>query len=252
MKEPEVGKQAMEFGDFLHKNTINSFWDSNKMLFINNKPWLVEERSESMCDRSLATAVLFDLCPGNRHQAVIDTLVARPANLGMSYPPNTNWYLWALGKAGKTDAIFHDLNTRWKQLRSAYENNTMQEDWQVVPDTGSQWSHASIAPLLTAYMDLAGIKPVTPGYKQFIVEPLPGSLELLELKNYTPAGPISFKCSGKLGNRVLSMTIPAGISGELVLDAREKVKLKELDSNQSKKHFELEGGTSVNLKLKYL
>jgi hypothetical protein len=48
------------------------------------------------------------------------------------------------------------------------------------------------------------------------------------------------------------MTIPAGISGELVLDAREKVKLKELDGNQSRKHFELVGGTTVNLKLKYL
>ncbi len=252
MNKPEAAKQALEFGDFLHKNTIRTFWDNGKMLFINNKPWLSEEGSEIMCDRSLATAVLFDLCPGNQNQLVIDTLVARPANLGMSYPPNTNWYLWALGKAGKTEAIFHDLNTRWKQLRSAYENNTMQEDWQVFPDTGSQWSHASIAPLLTAYMDLAGIKPIAPGYRKFIIEPLPGDLELLELKNYTPAGPITFRCSGKKGNRVLSITVPAGISGVLVLDAREKTKLKETVTNQTKKHYELAAGATINLKLKYL
>jgi len=252
MNHPEVAKEALEFGDFLHTNTIRTFWDSSKLLFINNKPWLAEEGSATMCDRSLATAVLFDLCPGNRNQAVIDTLVARPENLGMSYPPNTNWYLWALGKAGKSDAIFYDLDTRWKQLRSAYENNTMQEDWQVVPDTGSQWSHASIAPLLTAYMDLAGIKPVTPGYKKFTIEPNPGSLELLELQNYTPAGPIFIKCSGKKGKRVLSVEVPSGISGVLVLDAREKVKLKETAGNQTKKHYTLDGGTAVNLKLKYL
>jgi len=252
MNKPEEAKQAMEFGDFLHKNTINTFWDSGQKLFINNKPWLSEEKGETMCDRSLATAVLFDLCPGNQNQAVIETLVARPANLGMSYPPNTNWYLWALGKAGKTDAIFHDFNTRWKQLRSAYENNTMQEDWQVVPDTGSQWSHASIAPLLTAYMDLAGIKPITPGYTKFSVEPLPGSLELLEIQNYTPSGPIGFKCSGKKGKRILSIKVPLGISGELVLDSREKVKLKELTSVQNLKHYELAPGSTIELKLKYL
>ena len=33
-------------------------------LFINNLPWLAEEKKISLCDRSLATAILFDQCPG--------------------------------------------------------------------------------------------------------------------------------------------------------------------------------------------
>jgi hypothetical protein len=247
----QLALEAQSFSDSLLKQVISKYWDASRKVYICNKPWINEEGEERMCDRSLSSAILFDLVPDQNTDRIIEVLVNKPDNLGMSYPPNTNWYLWALGKAGKTDAIFNDFAQRWIKLNSIHQNNTMQEAWHAAPDSSSQWSHAAIAPLITVYSDLAGIQPLQPGYRQFKIQPNPGSLELLELSNYTPHGPIDFSLKGKPGKRTLKLSIPKGISGELVLDEREKVKLKELFHTNCKRGFNLNGQVSVELKLKF-
>ena len=75
-------------------------------------------------------------------------------------------------------------------------------------------------------MDIAGIQPIKPAYKQFRINPQPGNLESLELENYTPFGPIGFSLNGKKGNRILKLKIPLNTTCELVLDEQEKVKSK--------------------------
>jgi alpha-L-rhamnosidase len=249
--EGDISREAIAFAEGLYEQVKAVYWDSSKSLFICNKPWRNEEGEERLCDRSLATAILFDLFPNNSFENALEVLIQKPENLGLSYPPNTNWYLWALGKKGKIDAIFNDFETRWIKLNSIHQNNTMQEMWHVIPDSGSQWSHAAIAPLITVFSDLAGIQPLKPGYKSFRIQPNPGKLELLELSNYTPSGPIEFALSGKKGKRKLTLKIPKGISGELVLDEREKLKLKELYRRNGKKAYELAGGQEVSFNLKY-
>ena len=156
---------------------------------------------------------------------------------------------WA--RLEKLDAVFKDFEDRWIKLRSIHENNTMQEFWTVFPDSGSQWSHASIAPLISVYSDLAGIMPLKPGYKLFSVQPNVGKLEKLVLSNHTPAGPIEFAISGKIGKRKLNIRIPDGIEGELILDQREKVNLQEKYRKGEKKAYVLPGGGYISLSLRY-
>lgn len=249
--QTQLALEAQSFSESLLKQVFAKYWDASQKVYICNKPWIKEEGEERMCDRSLSTAVLFDLVPDQNSDRIIEVLVNKPASLGMSYPPNTNWYLWALGKAGRVDAIFSDFDERWIRLSSIHQNNTMQEAWHAVPDSSSQWSHAAIAPLITLYSDLAGIQPLQPGYKHFRIQPNPGSLELLELSNYTPHGSIGFSLKGKRGKRILKLSIPKGISGELVLDEREQVKLKELFHEAGKRGFDLNGILSIELKLKF-
>ncbi len=249
--EDEISREAMAFAESLYDPLKAVYWDASKELYVCNKPWRDEEGEGRLCDRSLATALLFDLFPNDSFEKSLQMLIQKPENMGMSYPPNTNWYLWALGKKGKVNAIFDDFSSRWIKFKSIHENNTMQEFWDVFPDTGSQWSHAAIAPLITVFSDLAGVQPLKPGYKSFKIQPNPGKLEILELSNYTPSGPIEFVLSGKKGKRKLVLKIPVGISGELVLDEREKLKLKELYQREGKKAYELAGGHEVSLNLKY-
>ena len=249
--EGEIGREAIDLAEKLEVKVVAAFWDSSRGVYVCNRPWEKEEDEARLCDRSLATAILFDLFPNNNFEKALEVLIQKPENLGLSYPPNTNWYLWALGKKGKTDAILNDFSTRWIKLDSIHQNNTMQEMWRVLPDSGSQWSHAAIAPLISVFSDLAGIQPLKPGYKSFRIQPNPGALELLELSNYTPAGPIEFSLSGKKGKRKLALKIPEGLSGELVLDEREKLKLRELYHRDGKKSYELPGGQEVTLTLKH-
>ena len=181
----------------LHKATIAKFWDGSTSTFICNLPWVAEDGGARMCERSLSLAILYDLCPNGNTEEIAEVLVNFPENLGRSYPANANWTLWALAKAGKTEAIFRDFKNRWLKMDSVKLNNTMQETWISKPDSRSQWSHAAIGPLLSVYMDLAGIRPTDSAFQAFQIKPQLGSIELLELDNYTPNGPIRFRATGK-------------------------------------------------------
>ncbi len=59
-------RRAEEFsrrGREIRTATVRRFWSAARGLFVNNLPWLDEEKGPRLCDRSLATAVLFDQCP---------------------------------------------------------------------------------------------------------------------------------------------------------------------------------------------
>ena len=64
-----------------------------------------------MCDRSLATAVLYNQCPRGRTEAALRVLAECPPEMGFSYPANAGWRLWALGKGGRADVIVKDCAT---------------------------------------------------------------------------------------------------------------------------------------------
>ncbi|HEY5913179.1 MAG TPA: alpha-L-rhamnosidase N-terminal domain-containing protein, partial [Verrucomicrobiae bacterium] len=154
------------FGKALQAATIRKFWNSGRGLFINNLPWLDEEKSPRLCDRSLATSVLFDQCPDGQTAAAVKALAECPPEMGFSYPCNAGWRLWALGKAGRADVIVADFRKRWATMLSVKENNTLQEDWTAQHDSGQQWSHCAVVPLYLAYHGLMGLRPIEPGFKR--------------------------------------------------------------------------------------
>ena len=95
-------RQAREFGKTLHAETVKQFWSKERKLFVNNLPWLKEEGNIRMCDRSLATSVLFDQCPDGDSSAAVQTLAECPPEMGFSYPANAVWRLWAASR-GRAD-----------------------------------------------------------------------------------------------------------------------------------------------------
>ena len=58
------------------------------------------------------------------------------------------------------------------------------------------------------------------------LRPLPADLEQLELTAHTPAGPIEFSARGRRGARELTIRLPAGCEGELILNRQERVSLE--------------------------
>ena len=196
-------------------------------MFVNNLPWLSEEKSPRLCDRSLATAVLFDQCPRGITEPAIRVLAECPQEMGFSYPANAGWRLWALARGGRTDIIAKDLRERWATMASVKLNNTLQEDWQARPDSGNQWSHCAVVPLYIAYMGLAGIRPLEPAFKRVEVRPQLSDLDQLELTAHTVRGPIRFDSRGIRGERQLLIELPPGCEGELVVHQDESLSLAQ-------------------------
>lgn len=228
MNDAARAQTAKTLGERLEAATVKHFWDSQRRLFVVNQPWLREEKQIRLCDRSLSTAILFDQCPGGDFDAGLRALAECPPEMGFSYPANQGWRLWALAKGGRADVVVKDLRERWATMPSVTLNNTLQEDWHVEPDSGSEWSHCPVAPLYVSYMSLAGIRPLEPGFARCEIRPQLADLDLLELTAFTVRGPLTFLCRGKRGDRELSLALPEHCAGELLVNKEEKLDLEPL------------------------
>ncbi len=221
---------ALALGERILSSSIKAFWSPRHQIFINNLPWLAEEQSIRMCDRSLATAILFDQCPGEKSANALKTLVECPPEMGFSYPANAGWRLWALAAGGRADVIVQDLRERWATLDSIRLNNTLQEDWKVKADSSSQWSHCPVAPLFVTYMSLAGIRPLDPGFSRCEIRPQLADLPDLDLMAHTVKGPIEFHAKKDGRQHQLSISLPTGCAAELVVPQSSNIALPALQT----------------------
>jgi len=219
--------QYRQQSDDVWKATVKRFWSAEHALFVDNLPWLAEERELRTSDRALATAILFDQCPDGHTEKCLEELVGCPGHMGFSYPCNAGWRLWALARMGRGDTVISDLRTRWATMRSVLENNTLQEGWTAQPDSREQWSHCAVVPLYVLAQDIAGIRATAPGYTHCQIRPQLGDLHNLSLVVHTPHGPLRFASRNDGDGCRLQLDVPAHVDAELVLpeSAGQKVTL---------------------------
>ncbi|WP_106831749.1 alpha-L-rhamnosidase-related protein [Parabacteroides pacaensis] len=250
--DEENASRIKEYGIKTEEACVNKFWDKEKKIFINNLPWIEEEKEIRYCDRSLATAILYNQCPGNNKEQSLKMLVECPEELGFSYPCNAVWRLWALSKEGRIDVVLDDLRTRWARMSSVWENNVLQEFWTARPDESSQWSHCAVGPLMMLYQGIAGITPLTPGSKKCRIYPQPGDLTHTQFNIQTNQGTINFESKGLKGKREIILQLPPDTEFELWLDKREKVKYPPCgETLEGLIKYRINGGQTIRLKLKH-
>ena len=242
------------FGFQLEKSCVAKYWDTANKVFVCNLPWAEEEKEVRYCDRSLATAILYDQCPGGNSGNALKIISECPKELGISYPCNAIWRYWALAKGKAIQIVIDDFRNRWGTMDSVIENNTLQEDWVAKHDSGQQWSHCAVSPLIMIYHGILGILPVKPGFEKCTITPQPGDLEELKILAHTVKGSIGFEMIGNKTNRTVSITIPNGMDCELILDTREKVELtrgvERVENGYTA--YQLPAGKKSKLNLKYL
>jgi hypothetical protein len=189
------------------------YWDAKRGLYLSVPVEKGELRAD---DRSLATAILYDLCPNDRIGAAVDALERRPDWMGQSYPCNLPWNYWALAKAGRMQAVVDDLRKRWAPMRSVRENNTLQEHWNVTVDSTSLMSHCPLAPLIALYQGVMGLWPTRPGFQEMTLRPQLADLGEVDLTAHTPVGPVRMQADRR--TIVLDLPRPA----EVVLPSRRE------------------------------
>lgn len=247
-KADEINQYAAD----ILQGCIQKFWDKEQQVYVNNLPWKDEEGEIRYCDRSLATALIFDLCPNGETAKALNLLEQSPAEMGVSYPCNAVWPLWALVKYRKINTVLSDLREKWGNMSSVWANNTLQEFWQAYPDEGSQWSHCAMYPLIALNQGIAGVHPLKPGCERIKMEPQLGDLEHIRFDVQTPKGAIQFSAQGIKGKRELRLHIPESLSIELRLDKREKVDLPLLRTEKNGINvYKITHPGSYVLKLKY-
>lgn len=251
-ERPDLEQDVLAYGKMLEENCIRKFWDKEQKVFVANMPWRAEEGEDRYCDRSLSVALMYNLCPNGETEKSLDILVNCPSNLGSSYPCNIVWPVWALAKYRRMDKVIEHLRTQWGQMRSVWENNTLQEFFDAKPDNTSQWSHCAVAPLIALSQGVAGISPLKADGSLIKIEPQVADLEQVEFDVYTQRGFVHFFSKGKLGNRTVIIDMPNNVSAEIWLDEREKVNLPLLRTEANGiKVYLLENTKKLKLKLKH-
>ena len=109
---------------------VRRFWSPERGLFVNNLPWLAEDKGLRLCDRSLATAVAVRPVPRT---------ATRPRRCGRWSNVRRRWAFpiratpaGATGPwpgSGRADVVVRDFRQRWAKMKSVVWNNTLQEDW---------------------------------------------------------------------------------------------------------------------------
>ena len=211
--EDESAQWARNAASELRAATVSLFWCAQSQLFVANLPW--DEAERRLCDRSLATALLYDQCPDGQTANVAQTLAEAPDEMGFSYPCNAGWRHHALAKMGRVDVVLSDWRERWATMASVRENNTIQETWLAAPDSRSQWSHCAVIPLNVAISDIAGIRPLAPGFERIQIAPQLGDLNELELTAHTPRGPIFFAARRADGGHRVEVDLPCAAQLQL-------------------------------------
>lgn len=231
-------------GQAIRAAAVQRFWNPERRIFVNNLPWLEQEKNPRLCDRSLATAILFDQCPDGDTAASIQALADCPPELGLSYPCNAGWRYEALAKSGRADVIVREFRQKWATMASVTLNNTIQEFWNTSPDSGDQWSHCAVAPLYVFYNDIAGIRATAPGFAACQIRPQLADIDSLTLTCYTVRGPITFTAERVPEGLAMKIEVPQDCVAELLLPQDQSAALPEQSENSplGLKRFQLQSG----------
>ncbi|MBN1346359.1 MAG: alpha-L-rhamnosidase N-terminal domain-containing protein [Phycisphaerae bacterium] len=249
------GDRARRFegiGDEILQSAVRRFWSTERELFVDNLPWLEAEKQIRLSDRSLATAILFDQCPEGQTGAGLRALADCPPEMGLSYPANAGWRLWALAKLSRIDVVLDDFRQRWATMRSVKENNALQECWHANSDSTDEWSHCPVAPLYVLYQDIAGIRPVAPGFKRIQVRPQLGDLNELDVTAQAPVGAIRLTARREGDEHRVELTLPDGCEGELLVPDGSDVTLDAVlpDHSLGLKRYRLLPGSRSTFSVK--
>ena len=249
--DKELESNVLRFSRELLKHCVKKYWDTKEKTFVDNLPWIDNKAIKRYSDRTLATALLFHQCPDNDESRSLELLKKQPLNLGISYPCNAVWRMWALSENNEMDLVLNELRDKWVPMPSVTENNTLSEFLNAKPDNESQWSHSAVAPLLMLYQGLAGAVPLAPGGTRYRIWPRPLDIKSIDLDIRTVNGGILFKSEGVKGERIISIICPDKVDVELWLDQREKIDFPVIETRNGIKKYLLKRGTSAHLELKY-
>jgi len=182
-------------------------------------------------------AVLDDIAPAAKSSEILTTLISQ---LNTPYGPlsfstNTNFAQYVSGFASNMEvqALFHIgdtgdalnlINTVWGEMIQASPDYSG-ADWEVIDLNGLPgfgaftslahgWASGATS-ALSGYV--LGVRPVTPGFQTWIVQPQPGDLQWAEGQTPTPYGPIIVKWGQVSGRLIMEVDAPPGTSGTLAI-----------------------------------
>lgn len=159
-------------------------------------------------DRVQALAVLCGAALPEQYPVLIETLNA----VEQACPYMEKYVLEALFAMGAVDAALHRMIRRYRPMIEN-QNTTLWERWPDWSDHPGTINHAwSGGPLTLLSEQVAGVRPLDPGWKRTAVCPAPGMLKTIKSKVLAPQGEICLKAEKVDAEWVVEISVPDGIT----------------------------------------
>lgn len=108
-----------------------------------------------------------------------------------------------------------------------------------------------LSPLFVTFMDVAGIRAMVPGFTHCQVRPQLADLGSLDLQTQTVRGPIRFRAEAEAGGHRVTLTLPPGCEGTLLVPEAQGIDLPPLSGvdAQGLKRFRIEPGKEHSFRI---
>ncbi|OWU65705.1 MAG: hypothetical protein CBB60_003295 [Armatimonadetes bacterium Cent15-Ar3] len=191
------------------KQNIDRFLKDGKLV---NNPFA--KTKHEIDDRALAHFIWLNANTEWDHEALpaaINALVNRKCT--HSYPANSVWRHWAYAQVGRVDLILDELRTKWRNMNSIGECNTLSEFWSASPNTNDLMSHCAVSPTIMMHQAVLGLGNFRDG--KLRLRPQLANLHKFAIKSHTPKGVIEFGAEKAGETHLCHLTKPKGL--ELIL-----------------------------------
>jgi len=241
LEDADGAARCAASADRMHQALLHHFWDPERRIFVDNRPWLSEIEKAFASERVAAQALLYGLQPPGDDGSGLLNLLARASRrysgqfydngkitevplddgsriiLGRAYPPNTFFRYWALAHYGRTDLVLEEWAEEWAAMGCVRDNLTMPEMWDPRPDTMAQFAHCATGAVTTLYRHILGLMPLEPGFRRCLVRPQLGGMPDFSIVAHTPQGPVRFRGIREDQGMLLEIKPPANLDIKLEL-----------------------------------
>jgi len=218
------------------KKSLNErMWDSRRGVYIDC--YVDDGPSRRVSQQSNAAMILFDIAPPERWQQILNyitdnkrvrvrqTILSGEVISGGTFDEATDVVMAqpffsyfvhrALAKLRATDKLISRIEERWGAMLDAGAT-TWWEEWVQRPSSSE--CHAwSAAPTYDLSTEVLGVKPLTPGFATFVVEPQTAGLTFAKGVFPTVKGDIRVDWSLEKATFFLDLIAPSGTMAEIAV-----------------------------------
>jgi hypothetical protein len=194
------------------KSIQKKLFNTNRGLFVDG-----EGSSHSSLHANMFP-LAFGLVPIQHEKKIIDFI----KNKGMACSPyGAQYLLEGLYSAGEDDYALSLLTSRgprsWAHMIYDVGSTITTESWDNSINPTMDWNHAwGSAPVNIISRYVMGIRPVEPGFKRFVIKPLPGTLKFAEILIPSLNGFIKVQYRNEKDQSIsLTVAIPVGSEAEV-------------------------------------
>lgn len=206
MKDSDNARQYSDLASDLRSKIFTAFWSENENAFIHNREKGV--RSSQVTPFANIFAVLFNYLDQSKTKAVKTNVLLNPNALKISTPYMRFYELESLCIVGEKEKVLKEIRDYWGGMinlgaTSFWEKfNPAEKNPDFLAMYGRPYGkslcHAwGASPVYLLGKYFLGVKPVTPGYETYSVEPFLGDMEWIEGDVPAPGGKIHLYCNTK-------------------------------------------------------